>query len=133
MVMAKTISSDKAPAAVGPYVQAVEHAGVIYCSGQLPINPATGAFVLGSISDQTAQVMDNLRNVLEAAGSGFSKALKVNIFITDLATFAEMNEVYASYFEKGRYPARSALAAAALAFGARVEVECIAAIPKGEA
>lgn len=126
MVMLKTICSDKAPAAVGPYVQAVEHAGVIYCSGQLPINPATGAFVLGSISDQTAQVMDNLRNVLEAAGSGFSKALKVNIFITDLATFAEMNEVYASYFED-KYPPRAAVEVSNLVGGAGIEIDVVAA------
>ena len=119
------ISSKNAPAAVGPYSQAVEANGFIFVSGQLPIDPATGAFPAGDIRTLAAQSMKNLAGVLEEAGSSLDKILKTTIYLKDLADFAAVNEVYASFF-KGSYPARSCFEVSALPKGAPVEIEAVA-------
>lgn len=125
--MRKIISTDKAPAAIGPYVQATVHNDTVYVSGQLPIDPATGEFCPGGIKEQTAQVMKNLIAILEAAGSGVGQLLKCTILLTDMAFFAEMNEVYASFFENDP-PARICYQVTALPKGALVEIDAIGAI-----
>ena len=107
--MKKVISTEAAPAAIGPYSQAIEHNGVLYCSGQIPLDPATMQIVGDNASDQAKQVMKNLGAVLEAAGSDFSKILKCSIFLDDMGDFGEVNEVYGSYF-KSDPPARETVA-----------------------
>ena len=119
--------TDKAPAAIGPYSQAVSANGLLYTSGQIPLDPATGEMAAGGIAEQTDQVMRNLAAVLAAAGSGFSSVVKTTCFLTDMADFSAFNEVYARYFTEN--PARSCVAAAALPRGARVEVEAVAVMP----
>src|SRR5437868_5880813 len=94
----KTVESPHAPKAVGPYSQAVVAGGFVFCAGQIPLDPATGQLVAGDVQAQTARVMDNLKAVLEAAGSSFEQAVKVTIYLADLADFARMNDVYAKYF-----------------------------------
>ena len=122
----KTISTDKAPKAVGPYSQAADMGAVVFCSGQLPIDPATGKFAEGGIREQTRQSLSNARSVLEAAGLGLANVVKTTVYLADMADFAAMNEVYAQFFSEP-FPARSAVAVKALPMGAMVEVECIAA------
>ncbi len=122
--MAKQISTDKAPAAIGPYSQAVQTGNLLYTSGQIPIDPKTGNIEAADITAQTVQVMENLKAVLEAAGSDLTKAVKTLCFLTDMGNFAAFNEVYAKYFT-GK-PARSCVAVTALPKGALVEVEVIA-------
>lgn len=117
--------TDKAPAPVGPYSQAVEVDGWLYCSGQIPLNPATGRVEIGPIQDQTRLVMSNVQAVLEQAGLGFENVVKTAIFITDMNDFAAINEVYATYF-KEQPPARSCVQVAALPKGVNVEIEVIA-------
>ncbi|MBS6661340.1 MAG: RidA family protein [Prevotella histicola] len=117
--------TDKAPAAVGPYSQAIEANGFIFASGQLPIDPSTNAFAEGGVKEQTRQSLTNARNVLAAAGVDLSHVVKTTVFLSDMDNFAAMNEVYAEFF-KEPYPARSAIAVKALPKGALVEVECIA-------
>jgi len=124
--MKKIIATDKAPAAIGPYSQGTAANGFIFTSGQLPIDPVTGAFVPGGIAEQTRQSLTNARNVLQAAGADLSNVVKTTVFLSDMANFAEMNEVYAEFFSQP-FPARSAVAVKALPKGALVEVECIAA------
>lgn len=119
------LHTDKAPAAVGPYSQAIEANGFIFASGQLPIDPSTNAFAEGGIKEQTRQSLTNARNVLAAAGVDLSHVVKTTVFLSDMDNFAAMNEVYAEFF-KEPYPARSAIAVKALPKGALVEVECIA-------
>ena len=123
--MRKIVNTDKAPAAIGPYVQATVHNGTVYVSGQLPIDPATGEFCPGGVSEQTTQVMKNLSAILEAAGSSVDKLLKCTILLTDMADFAKMNEVYASFFP-GEPPARICYQVTALPKGAMVEIDAIA-------
>ena len=120
------IHTDNAPAAVGPYSQAIEVNGMVYSSGQIPLDPATGAVVEGDITVQAEQVMKNLGAVLGEAGSSFEKAVKTTCFLADMADFAAFNEVYAKYFT-GK-PARSCVAVKSLPKGALVEVEVIAEI-----
>lgn len=120
------LHTDKAPAAVGPYSQAIEANGFIFASGQLPIDPSTNAFAEGGVKEQTRQSLTNARNVLAAAGVDLSHVVKTTVFLSDMDNFAAMNEVYAEFF-KEPYPARSAIAVKALPKGALVEVECIAA------
>ena len=120
------ISTDKAPAALGPYSQAIRVNGMIYCSGQIPINPATGGIEAVTIEEQTAQSISNLRNVLEQAGSSLSKVVKTTVFIKDMNDFAALNKVYAEMFGDTK-PARSCVEVARLPKDVLVEIECIAA------
>lgn len=123
----KEIATNKAPAAIGPYSQAVLIGNTLYTSGQIPIDPATGALVQGGIKEQGTRVFENLKAVLEQAGTDFSKVVKVNVFITDLNDFVALNELYATYFEKP-YPARSCVQVSGLPKGALVEIEMIAVL-----
>ncbi|MEO1793019.1 MAG: RidA family protein [Pseudomonadota bacterium] len=113
--------------AVGPYSIAMEANGFVHCSGQVPLDPETGKLVEGSIGDQTRRSMENLKVVLAGAGLDFSDVVKCVVFLTDMGDFAAVNEVYASYMSDPA-PARSCVAVAALPLGARVEVECVAAL-----
>jgi 2-iminobutanoate/2-iminopropanoate deaminase len=119
------IQTDKAPAAIGPYSQAIRAGGFVFASGQIPIDPATGEFVSGGIAEQTEQVLKNLAALLEAAGSGLDKVVKTTVFLADMKEFAQMNEVYAKYFTAAP-PARATVAAAGLPRDARVEIEAVA-------
>lgn len=122
----KAINTEKAPKAIGPYSQAIEANGFVFVSGQLPVDVTTGEFVPGGVKEQTRQSLTNARNVLQAAGADLSNVVKTTVFLSDMANFAEMNEVYAEFFAQP-FPARSAVAVKALPKGALVEVECIAA------
>ena len=119
------VSTAGAPAAIGPYSQAVKAGGLVYTAGQIALDPATMELVQGSVADQTEQVFRNLRAVLEAAGTSFGKVVKTTVFLADMADFAEMNGVYAKVFGDHR-PARSTVAALGLPKGARVEIEVVA-------
>lgn len=123
----KPISTSNAPAAIGPYSQAVDSgAGLVFLSGQLPIDPATGAFPEGGIQAQTRQSLRNVQAILAAAGLSLAHVVKTTVFLSDMADFAAMNEVYATFFAEP-FPARSAVAVKALPKGALIEIECIAA------
>ena len=123
----KVISTDKAPAAIGPYSQAVDSGeGLVFVSGQLPIDPATGAFPEGGVKEQTKQSLLNAKAILEMAGLNLSAVVKTTVFLADMGDFAAMNEVYAQFFS-APFPARSAVAVKTLPKGALVEIECIAA------
>ena len=124
--MANKVSTEKAPAAIGPYSQAMISGGLVFTSGQIPINPASGAVEAQGITEQTEQVMKNLGEVLLAAGSSYEKAVKTTCFLADIADFAAFNEVYAKYFTEK--PARSCVAVRDLPKGVLVEVEVIAEI-----
>ena len=122
----KSITTDKAPAAMGPYSQAIVSGDLVFCAGQLGLDPATRQIASGDIRVQTARVLDNLSAVLEAAGSGLDRVVKTTVFLEDMAEFAAMNEVYAQRFGTHR-PARSTVQVAKLpGTGGRVEIECIA-------
>ena len=123
----KTVNTPGAPAPVGPYSQAIVSGGLVFCSGQIPLDPKTGAMVEGDIAVEAARVMENLKAVLEAAGSSLDKVVKTTIFLTDLGDFARVNEVYGAFFQTAP-PARSTIQVGALPKGARVEIECIAAL-----
>ena len=121
------IQTPKAPAAIGPSSQAIDSgAGIVFVSGQLPIDPATGAFPEGGVKAQTRQSQLNAKAILEAAGLGLGNVVKTTVFLADMADFAAMNEVYAEFFS-APFPARSAVAVKTLPKGALVEIECIAA------
>ena len=121
------IHTDKAPAAIGPYSQAIDSgAGLVFVSGQLPIDPATGAFPEGGVKEQTRQSLTNAKAILEAAGLGLNSVVKTTVFLADMGDFAAMNEVYSQFFS-APFPARSAVAVKTLPKGALVEIECIAA------
>ena len=122
----KAISTNNAPAAIGPYSQAIEAGGLVFASGQLPINPSTGAFPEGGIKEQTRQSSLNAQALLESAGCSLSNVVKTTVLLADIADFAAMNEVYASFFSEP-FPARSAFAVRDLPKGALVEIEMIAA------
>lgn len=124
--MRKIVATEKAPAAIGPYAQANIVDGLIFTSGQVPLDPATGELVEGGIEEQTRQALENLKAILEEAGSGLDKIVKTTCFLTDIGNFAKMNEVYATYFSDGAYPSRSAFEVGALPKGAMVEIEAIA-------
>ena len=119
------ISTDKAPGAIGPYSQAVKAGGMVFCSGQIPIDPSTGEFVSGGVAEQTRRVLLNLSAVLDAAGSGLGDVVKTTVFLADMADFVSMNEVYAEFFSENK-PARATVQAARLPRDARVEIECVA-------
>lgn len=123
----KQINTDKAPAAIGPYSQAIDTGlGLIFVSGQLPVNPATGAFPEGGVQEQTRQSLLNAKAILESAGLGLNNVVKTTVFLADMRDFAAMNEIYAQFFA-APFPARSAVAVKTLPKGALVEIECIAA------
>ena len=124
----EVIRTDKAPQAIGPYSVAIRYQNLIFASGQIPINPQTGELVGGEIEQQTHQVLTNIKNVLEAAGSSLDHALKCTVFLKNMGDFSRMNAVYAEYF-KVDPPARSAIEVAALPKGAAIEIEAIAYIP----
>ena len=124
--MKKAISTQNAPGAIGPYSQAIEANGFIYPSGQLPINPATGAFPEGGIKEQTRQSLLNAQAILKEAGADLSNVVKTTVLLADIADFGAMNEVYAEFFS-APYPGRSAFAVRDLPKGALVEIEMIAA------
>lgn len=121
----KVLHTDKAPAAVGPYSQAIEVNGFVFCSGQLPIDPATGVFAAGGVKEQTRQSILNAQEVLRSAGLELSNVVKTTVYLSDMDNFAAMNEVYAQFFSEP-FPARSAVAVKTLPKNALVEVECIA-------
>jgi len=121
------IQTEHAPAAIGPYSQAIKAGGFVFASGQIPIDPETGEFVRGGIREQTERVLKNLAAVLEAAGSGLDHVVKTTVFLADMREFAPMNEVYARFFI-GVPPARATVAAAGLPRDARVEIEAVALV-----
>ncbi len=121
----ETVSTDNAPGAIGPYSQAIKANGMVFCSGQIPIDIATGEFVSDDVSEQTDQVLKNLSAVLEAAGSSLEKVVKTGVFLADMKDFAAMNEVYGRYFIDNK-PARATVEAARLPRDAKVEIDCIA-------
>ena len=119
------ISTTNAPAAIGPYSQAIKVVGLVFVSGQLPINPATGAFAEGGIKELTRQSLTNMKAILDEAGTSMANVVKTTVFLADMNDFAAMNEVYAEFFA-APFPARSAVAVKTLPKGALVEIECIA-------
>jgi len=123
----EVVTTEKAPGAIGPYSQAIKANGMVFCSGQIPIDPATGNFVSEDIAEQTEQVFKNLSEVLNAAGSGLDKVVKTTVFLADMNDFAAMNEVYGKYFDANK-PARATVQAARLPRDAKVEIECIAIV-----
>lgn len=127
MNMKNVISTTKAPAAIGPYSQAVRVGNLVYTSGQIPINPATGVFAEGGVKEQTRQSLLNVKAILEAAGLTMSDVVKTTVFMADMNDFADMNAVYAEFFSEP-YPARSAVAVKALPKGALVEIEVVAGV-----
>jgi reactive intermediate/imine deaminase len=118
------INTPRAPAAIGPYSQAIRTGNLVFMSGQIPLDPATGQMVSGEIEAETTRVFENLKAVAEAAGGSLDHAVKVNVYLTDLVHFAKVNEIMAAYFTRP-YPARAAVQVSALPRGARVEVECV--------
>lgn len=123
----KAISTEKAPAAIGPYSQAIQVGNLVYTSGQIPIDPATGMIVTGGIKEQALQSLTNVKAILEEVGLTMSNVLKTTVFMADMGDFADMNSVYAEFFTEP-YPARSAVAVKTLPKGALVEIEVIAEV-----
>jgi len=122
--MKETISTDKAPRAIGPYSQAIKANGFIFTAGQIALDPATGQLVEGDVARQTARVLDSLKGIVEAAGSSLDRAVKATVYLKDMNDFTAMNEVYARYFPKNP-PARSTVEAARLPRDVRVEIDLI--------
>ena len=125
--MKEIISTENAPGAIGPYSQAIKAGNLVFCSGQIPIDPKTGDFVSSDVAEQTEQVLNNLKAVLEAAGAGLSDVVKTTVFLADMSEFAAMNEVYSKHFVENK-PARATVQAARLPRDARVEIDCIAVV-----
>ena len=125
--MKKIVATEKAPKAIGPYSQAIVHNGLAYLSGQIPLDPATGQLVEGDIAAQTKRVLENLKAVLEACGSGLEQVVKTTVYIKDMGEFAKMNEIYGKYFSQ-EPPARSTVEAARLPRDVRVEIDAIAIV-----
>ena len=123
--MKKIIATNNAPAAIGPYSQAIDCGSFLVTSGQVPVDPATGEFVPGCITEQTRQVLTNVKAILEAAGLTMDNVVKSTVFLQNMSDFAAMNAVYAEFFTEGQYPARSAVEVGALPRGALVEIETI--------
>ena len=123
----KVLETTKAPGAIGPYSQAINTGSMIFVSGQLPLDPATGAFPEG-IAAQTRQSLTNVKNILESVGSSMDKVCKTTVFLSDIANFGAMNEVYGTFFTEGNYPARSAVEVARIPKDALVEIEVIALV-----
>lgn len=129
--MKKIISTSDAPAAIGPYSQAIRAGSTIYCSGQIPLDPKTGQIISGGIDAQTRRVLDNITALLKAEGLGFGNIVKTTIFLTNLGDFQTVNEVYGSYF-KSQPPARSTVQVSALPKGANIEIEVVAVAGDGD-
>ena len=127
MATKETISTQNAPGAIGPYSQAVKTGDMVFCSGQIPIDPETGEFVSGGVGEQTEQVLRNLSEVLRAAGTSLENVVKTTVFLADMDDFAAMNEIYSRYFDANK-PARATVQAARLPRDARVEIDCIAIV-----
>jgi 2-iminobutanoate/2-iminopropanoate deaminase len=127
MTTRTAIQTASAPAAIGPYSQAIRAGGLLFCSGQIALDPATGALVEGDVAAQTERVMANLRAVLEAAGADLSAVVKTTIYLADLGDFAEVNRIYGTFFA-ATPPARATIQVSALPLGARVEIEAIASV-----
>lgn len=127
--MRQIVETEKAPRAIGPYSQAVIAGGFVFASGQIPLDPQTGEFVAGGVTEQTEQVLRNLSAVLEAAGSSLKQVVKTTVFLADMNDFAAMNEVYGRYFDE-QPPARATVEAARLPKDARVEIEAVALAAK---
>ena len=125
--MREIIQTDNAPGAIGPYSQAIKAGGFVFVSGQIPTDPQTGQFVAGGITEQTEQVLKNLKAVLEASGSSLDKVVKTTVFLADMKEFPGMNEVYETFFSEAP-PARATVAAAGLPRDARVEIEAVALV-----
>jgi 2-iminobutanoate/2-iminopropanoate deaminase len=125
--MKKIIATEKAPKAIGTYSQAIVHNGIAYLSGQIPLDPATNQIVEGDIAVQTERVIENIKAVLAASGSGLDRVLKTTVFLRDMSEFSKMNEVYGRYFA-AESPARSTIQAARLPRDVSVEIDCIAAV-----
>jgi 2-iminobutanoate/2-iminopropanoate deaminase len=125
--MKETITTENAPGAIGPYSQAIKAGGMVFCSGQIPIDPKTGQFVSQVVSEQTEQVLTNLSEVLKAAGTSLDNVVKTTVFLTDMNDFVEMNEVYSRFFSDNK-PARATVQAARLPRDAKVEIDCIAIV-----
>jgi 2-iminobutanoate/2-iminopropanoate deaminase len=123
-----TVTADGAPEAVGPYSHAVVSNGLVFCSGQVPIDPNSGQLVEGTIGEQTKRCMENLAVVAAAAGAQLADAVRMGIYVTDMSTFKDVNEAYGSYFESDP-PARSTIAVSALPLGAQVEIDAVIALP----
>ena len=123
----RTISTDRAPKAIGPYSQGIAASGFLFLSGQVPLDPGTGQLVQGTVQEEVTRVLENLKGVLEAAGSGLQGVVRTTVYLTNLEDFTAMNEVYARYFGEHR-PARSTIQVAALPRGARVEIDAIASV-----
>ena len=126
-LMKETVTTENAPGAIGPYSQAIKAGGMVFCSGQIPIDPQTGEFVSDVVSAQTEQVLKNLGEVLKAAGTSLDNVVKTTVFLADMNDFAEMNEVYGRYFSDNK-PARATVQAARLPRDAKVEIDCIALV-----
>ena len=124
----EVVSALGAPDAVGPYSHAVKSGGLLFCSGQVPLDPSTGKLVEGSIGDQTRRCLENLSVVAAAAGASLHDAVRMGIYVTDMGTFAEVNEAYGGFFGDGP-PARSTVGVASLPLGARVEIDAVIALP----
>jgi len=122
------VTADGAPEAVGPYTHAVVSNGLVFCSGQVPLDPVTSKLVEGSIGEQTKRCLENLSVVAAAAGAQLSDAVRMGIYVTDMSTFKDVNEAYGSYFESDP-PARSTIAVTALPLGAQVEIDAVIALP----
>lgn len=125
--MKTAISTSKAPAAIGPYSQAIQVGNLVYTSGQLPIDPATGSFPEGGIKEQTRQSLKNVQAILESAGLSMANVVKTTVFLADMGDFADMNAVYSEFFTEP-YPARSAVAVKTLPKSAQIEIEAIASL-----
>jgi len=125
--MKETVTTENAPGAIGPYSQAIKAGGMVFCSGQIPIDPATGEFVSQVVAEQTEQVLVNLGEVLKAAGTSLGNVVKTTVFLADMNDFVEMNEVYGRFFSDNK-PARATVQAARLPRDAKVEIDCIAVL-----
>lgn len=125
----EVVSALGAPGAVGPYSHAVKSGGLLFCSGQVPLDPGTGKLIEGSIGDQTRRCLENLQVVAAAGGAALRDAVRMGIYVTDMSTFAEVNEAYGEFFEDGP-PARSTVGVTALPLGARVEIDAVIALPE---
>jgi len=128
----RTVSSPNAPAAIGPYSQAIVQGGLVWCSGQVALDPAKGELIAGGIEEQTKQVLKNLGNVLQAAGSSLERVVKTTVYLQRMDDFAKMNAAYGAFFpaEKGAPPARATVEVAKLPRGALVEIDCVAVAGK---
>ena len=128
MALRTPISTDKAPAAIGPYSQAIRTGSLLFCSGQIPLDPSTGEIVKEDVEGQARRCLENLAAVCEEAGASLAQAVRCTVYLTDMNDFARVNEVYAEYFSGDDPPARVAIAAAALPKGADVEIDAIVAL-----